>query len=582
MVRRVLSANVDLDLRQTTTTTTTTMQQQQQQQRRRKLQTKRAVERVGVTAATMFVLVTATIMLLQSGAEWTLNTTPLMVVMAVDPSTSSLSHSSPELKHVLTRSPFLDDSSRNEHDHQDDNGSSNGNGRRVYDNSKDWDFLSNDVNDVDTVDVGVGVGSGTMMRNTKRDILPQPMSVHLALDVAQERGRDYLSSASGCNDAVSRMLTSYSSSSRYELPTPPDIVARYHTTGVPDYMNKDVASSPTTTSPKEVLVGGVSSMDANKRFLRKTGTTIVGCVAKDLNTGEEYVVLAADTRATDGTTVADKRCEKVHCLVDSADGGNIWCCGAGTSADNDALVRQIRFGIRVDQSLRQSIGNHIIHDSSSTSSSQQQNTHNDSQCTLPRLPPAAVMGVCRRIRNQLHQANGNLGVNLVLGGYDHVSRRAILTAIHPHGSLDQVPYAALGSGGLAAMSVLESGFYGDMPLKEAIQLVQKAVKSGINNDLGSGSQVDMVIIGREGSKYERAVNPEEGLPNQQDDNDSYSYSSSKEMSRSGVNGFGNVPFAVQSVRTIVPSEQSIEHECDIFWKAIEDNACACPPAETII
>ena len=40
------------------------------------------------------------------------------------------------------------------------------------------------------------------------------------------------------------------------------------------------------------------------------------------------IALAADTRATAGTTVADKNCEKIHKLAP-----NIFCCGAGTAAD---------------------------------------------------------------------------------------------------------------------------------------------------------------------------------------------------------------------------------------------------------
>ena len=41
----------------------------------------------------------------------------------------------------------------------------------------------------------------------------------------------------------------------------------------------------------------------------KTGTTIVGLVYKD------GVVLGADTRATGGSEVADKNCEKIHYLA---------------------------------------------------------------------------------------------------------------------------------------------------------------------------------------------------------------------------------------------------------------------------
>lgn len=42
---------------------------------------------------------------------------------------------------------------------------------------------------------------------------------------------------------------------------------------------------------------------------QKTGTTIVGIIYKD------GVILGADTRATEDTTVADKNCEKIHYLA---------------------------------------------------------------------------------------------------------------------------------------------------------------------------------------------------------------------------------------------------------------------------
>jgi 20S proteasome subunit beta 2 len=65
----------------------------------------------------------------------------------------------------------------------------------------------------------------------------------------------------------------------------------------------------------------------------KTGTTIAGIVFKD------GVVLGADTRATGGTEVADKNCEKIHYLAP-----NIYCCGAGTAADTEKTTELIRWG----------------------------------------------------------------------------------------------------------------------------------------------------------------------------------------------------------------------------------------------
>lgn len=62
----------------------------------------------------------------------------------------------------------------------------------------------------------------------------------------------------------------------------------------------------------------------------KTGTTIVGCIYKD------GVVLGADTRATNGSIVADKNCEKIHYLAP-----NMYCCGAGTAADTEFTTNLI-------------------------------------------------------------------------------------------------------------------------------------------------------------------------------------------------------------------------------------------------
>eukprot|EP00963_Diacronema_lutheri_P006670 scaffold585_cov330-Pavlova_lutheri.AAC.31 len=66
----------------------------------------------------------------------------------------------------------------------------------------------------------------------------------------------------------------------------------------------------------------------------KTGTTIAGVVFKD------GVILGADTRSTAGYTVADKNCEKIHYIAP-----NIYCCGAGTAADTEAVTGANAFGV---------------------------------------------------------------------------------------------------------------------------------------------------------------------------------------------------------------------------------------------
>jgi 20S proteasome subunit beta 2 len=52
----------------------------------------------------------------------------------------------------------------------------------------------------------------------------------------------------------------------------------------------------------------------------------------------------------------------------------------------------------------------------------------------------------------------------------------------------------MGSGSLAAMAVFESRFRPGMEKEEAMNLVADAIESGIFNDLGSGSNVDLTVI----------------------------------------------------------------------------------------
>ena len=89
----------------------------------------------------------------------------------------------------------------------------------------------------------------------------------------------------------------------------------------------------------------------------------------------------------------------------------------------------------------------------------------------------------------------------MLGGVD--AKGPHLFTVAPHGSTDKLPYVTMGSGSLAAMAVFESGWRKDLPLDDAVQLVVQSIESGIFNDLGSGSNVDICVITKEGVDYRR-------------------------------------------------------------------------------
>ncbi|KAI9226257.1 MAG: proteasome subunit beta type-7 [Piptocephalis tieghemiana] len=199
-----------------------------------------------------------------------------------------------------------------------------------------------------------------------------------------------------------------------------------------------------------------------------TGTTIVGLIFKD------GIVLGADTRATGGSVVFDKNCEKIHYLAP-----NMYCCGAGTAADTEMTTSMI-----------------------------------SSQLELHRLSTgreARVVTAMTLLKQHLFKYQGHIGAALVLGGFD-VSGPQLYT-IHPHGSTDKLPYVTMGSGSLAAMAVFESKWKPEMERQEAIDLVEAAIEAGIFNDLGSGSNVDVTVIEKGKVDYLRNYGrPNERVP----------------------------------------------------------------------
>lgn len=190
---------------------------------------------------------------------------------------------------------------------------------------------------------------------------------------------------------------------------------------------------------------------------------------------KDGVVLGADTRATGGTEVAEKNCEKIHYLAP-----NMYCCGAGTAADTEKTTDIISSRLEL---LRL-------------------NTHR----------PSRVVTACTMLKRMLYRYQGNISAALVLGGCDlngpHVFQ------IYPHGSTGKLPYTTMGSGSLAAMSVFEQGWREDMEEADAVELVKRAILAGVFNDLGSGSNCDTCVIRMDQSvQYTRgAVKPNETQP----------------------------------------------------------------------
>jgi 20S proteasome subunit beta 2 len=136
------------------------------------------------------------------------------------------------------------------------------------------------------------------------------------------------------------------------------------------------------------------------------------------------------------------------------------CCGAGTAADTCYTTRMVA-----------------------------------SQLELHRLNSGRqvrVKAAMRSLRQYLFRYQGHVSAALVLGGVD--IHGPYLGSVHPHGSSDKLPYVTMGSGSLAAMAVFEDRYKPDLSEEEAKELVADAIRAGIFNDLGSGSNVDLCVI----------------------------------------------------------------------------------------
>jgi 20S proteasome subunit beta 2 len=193
----------------------------------------------------------------------------------------------------------------------------------------------------------------------------------------------------------------------------------------------------------------ISDKTAIQPKFKKTGTTIAAALF------DGGVVVGADTRATAGPIVAVKNERKIHYIAQ-----NIRACGAGTAADLECVADLCAAKLRLFQ-LNTGL--------------------------QPRVVQAATWLV-----NKLFPYGGYIGAYYIVGGYDITGPSVI--AVSPDGAVSQCPFSATGSGGYAALSVLEGKWRPNLSEEECKELVANSILAGITNDLGSGSNVNLAVI----------------------------------------------------------------------------------------
>jgi 20S proteasome alpha/beta subunit len=212
-------------------------------------------------------------------------------------------------------------------------------------------------------------------------------------------------------------------------------------------------------------------------MVTKTGTTIVGFCCAD------GVVLGADTRTTGGAMIVNKIKRKIHEIS-----SHIYCCTAGTVADCDGMVRQARYDL-MQKRIRDA--NLLVHEKESKY--------------------ASIRSVLASLRRSMTKPRGGRSPQavFVVGGYDE--KGYALHSVGDNAVTNRIPYGALGSGSMKATATMEAeifslnnasedfldGVVANVSLSQAVDIVRKAVLSGIQNDLGSGNHLDIVTITRD-------------------------------------------------------------------------------------
>lgn len=190
--------------------------------------------------------------------------------------------------------------------------------------------------------------------------------------------------------------------------------------------------------------------------MTKTGTTIAAAVF------DGGVVLAGDSRATNGDIVSVKDCMKLHYITDT-----IYACGAGTAADTDQIGYLVSSKLRLFQ-LNTGI--------------------------QPRVEQAAaIMG------KRLFKYGGYIQAAMIIGGVDF--KGPAVYTLYPNGSVSRSAFTTMGSGSYHAVSVLENGWRPKMTEEECKELVADAIESGITHDLYSGSNINLCVIKANGHEF---------------------------------------------------------------------------------
>jgi len=197
---------------------------------------------------------------------------------------------------------------------------------------------------------------------------------------------------------------------------------------------------------------------AQRPFFFVPGATTLGVVCSD------GVILASEKRVSYGSLIMSRVGKKVFKLTNT-----IGAACAGLVSDMQILIREAEAYTKLFKL--------------------------DAKRPIPVKSAAKVMSnllFSRRLVPLITQT--------IVGGMDEEG--ASIYVLDVLGSVLPDKFAAVGSGAGIAYGVLEEGYKENMPLKEAKELVVRAIKSAVSRDVMSGDGIDFLLITNDGIQEE--------------------------------------------------------------------------------
>jgi proteasome beta subunit len=190
----------------------------------------------------------------------------------------------------------------------------------------------------------------------------------------------------------------------------------------------------------------------------QTGTTTVGIIIKD------GVIIATESQATAGTFVASKQAQKLF-EINKYTAATI----AGGVADCQYVVNQLQALSRLKEV---------------------------EQDVVPE--PKYIASICRNI---LFSGRSYFLAMMIVGGYSQKESSGILYGIDLLGTLyEESTYLSFGSGSPFTLGVLEADWKPNLTKVKGIELIKTAISASRERDAGSGYELQICTIDKDGFK----------------------------------------------------------------------------------